>query len=265
MSDRLILEDEKKYNHEESVKLLEEVRNFFQESLKMIGIELDSGKKSIDSAENIKKDFKKFFIKKGKEPLYKSCNGITNVEKILDKFNKNLENLYDNFESLIDNNQNIDENSKNNINSYLKAIEKGINVFEKQRKRRNAKFKELSTVEELQEELKQFISEIIVNYIILVLVDALYERIKNNSGDIYFLAINEINNFLKENGVYTKEINLGEEIDLEYVEPTQDSSDNLTDDFNKFNTINEIRRYPYLFADGSKLLDGSAKIWRRKD
>ena len=54
-------------------------------------------------------------------------------------------------------------------------------------------------------------------------------------------------------------------IEPEFMEPTMDSAENYTEDFNKFDTIDEIRRYPYLFTDGAKIIDGQAKIWRRKD
>jgi len=128
-----------------------------------------------------------------------------------------------------------------------------------------SRFKELSTVEELREELRQLFSEIISNYVITVLFDGLYERVKNNSGQIYEMVVNEVNEFLTVNGVYTRLVSVGEPIDPEYVEPTMDSVENYTTDFQKFDTIDEIYRYPYLFSDGIKITDGRARIWRRRD
>lgn len=262
MENELILKEEKVYMHQESKELLEEVRSFFQGKLKMIGIEWVSDRKNNKVAEN---GMRLFVIEKANRPLYESCNGLEDVDKLLDQFNNNLENLLDSFDALMDNNKEISDDDRDNLDSYANAIYKGITVFGTQRKRHNAVFKELSTVEELRDTLKSLISKIIVDYIILVLIDALYERIKNNAGEVYTLAVNEINKFLAENGVYTKEVVLGETIDPEFLEPTSDSCDNVTDDFNKFDTIDEIRRYPYLFMDGTKILDGSARIWRRKD
>ena len=118
---------------------------------------------------------------------------------------------------------------------------------------------------DLREELQRLFSEIIANYIIVVLFDALYERINNGAGPIYEMVVREINSFLAQNGIYTRKIFVGEKIEPEFMEPTMDSAENYTEDFNKFDTIDEIRRYPYLFTDGAKIIDGQAKIWRRKD
>lgn len=265
MENGLVLEDNKEYAHEESVELLEEVRGFFQGKHKMIGIEWISEKKKNNNENDVNAGAKLFVIKKGNQPLYESCNGLEDVERILDQFGAGLNALADDMYALVDNNQDLDKESKNSLESYAGAVDKGVTVFKNQRRRRGAKFKELSTVDDLKEELKHFMSEIIGNYVIIVLVDALYGRIKNHAGEIYMLAVNEINKFLAVNGVYTMEISAGDLIDPEYVEPTQDSIDNVTDDFNKFDIIEEVRRHPYLFTDGTKILDGSAKIWRRKD
>jgi len=264
VSDELVLQDKKNYNHQESIKLLGEVRNLFQEKLKLVVIEWISEEKEQNIEKQIESCSKIFIVKKEKKPLYEQCNGIDDVEKVLNNFNNSLERLLNNFDAIVDNNININADSKNSLESYADAINKGITVFQNQRKRRSSKFKELSTVKELREELRCFLAEIISRYIIQVLIVALYERIKNNAGEIYKLAVNQINKFFVENGVYTKEINLGEKIDPEFVEPTIDSVDNVTDDFNKLDTIDEIRRYPYLFTDETMILDGSAKIWRRK-
>ena len=74
----------------------------------------------------------------------------------------------------------------------------------------------------------------------VLIVSGANMNIKNNAGEVYTLAVNEINKFLAENGVYTKEVVLGEMIDPEFIEPTNDSCDNVTDDFQKFDTIDEI-------------------------
>lgn len=262
MENEFILSEEKTYIHQETKELLEEVRGFFQGKLKMIGIEWISDKKNNEDEEN---GIHLFVIEKANRPLYESCNGFEDVDKLLDQFKDSLENLLDSFDALIDNNKEISNDSRDSLESYADAAMKGITRLGIERKRRNAIFKAASTVEELREHLKDLIADIIVNYIILVLIDALYERIKNNAGEVYTLAVNEINKFLVENGVYTKEIVRGETIDPEFIEPTSDSCDNVTDDFQKFDTIDEIRRYPYLFTDGTKIFDGSARIWRRKD
>ena len=259
----MILDGTKEYVHEESKILLEEVRSFFQGRLKMIGIEWVSEKLNNDAKETEGPTL--FVIKNANVTPYEKCNGISDVNKIFSDFGNSLEGLIDNLDAIIDNNKDISEDCKESISSYAAAVEKAFTVFGNQRKRRMPKINEMDSVSEIRFEIKQLISEIISNYIVQVLVDALYSRIKNNAGEVYELAVGEVNKFLADNGVITKEVKVGEVLNPEYIEPTSDSVDNITEDFVKFDTIEEIRRYPYFFNDGTKILDGTAKIWRRKD
>ncbi|MGN9136027.1 hypothetical protein ACTNDG_11475 [Clostridium sp. HCP1S3_B4] len=264
MDREYILDDNKEYIHEESKTLLEEVRGFFQGKLKMVGIEWVSEKKGNDE-EHSSTEATIFVIKNAKETPFEKCNGLDDVTQILNDFEESLITLVDNIDALIDNNKNLDAETKSSLESYASAVEKAVTIFGTQRKRRMPKISEMSSVAEIRDEIKHLISEIIANYVVTVLVDALYSRIKNGAGEVYELAIAEVNQFLASNGVVTKEIKVGEVLNPEYVEPTPDSTDNVTDEFVKFDTIEEIRRYPYFFNDGTKILDGTAKIWRRKD
>lgn len=264
VADTIMFDKDKEYDHQETKRLLEEVRCFFQSDLKVIVPEWITDKESVAGEVN-DGSVKIFYINKTEEPVYAVCNGYADVKGILGLFEDRLNGLLDSMDELIDNNADLDDESKKSLDSYASAIEKCLNVYNTQKKRRMAKLKEISTVSELREELQQLFSEIIANYIIAVLFDALYERINNGAGPIYEVVVREINSFLSSNGVYTKKVSVGEKIDPEFMEPTPDSSENYTDDFNKFDTIDEIRRYPYLFADGSKIIDGQARIWRRKD
>lgn len=264
MQELTILDENKKYDCQETKILLGEVRDFFQKELKIVVPEWISEQQEVfntseDRVINV------FYIDKNKEPLYSSCNGYDDLKKILDLFEQRLNNLLDNLDEILGRNNHLDDNSRESLKSYAGAVDKCIAVFGNQRKKRAAKFKEASTVEELRDELQQFFAEIISNYIIVVLFDALYERMKNQSGQVYEMVTKEINNFLSENGVYTKKVCIGEVIDPEYMEPTLDSKENITDDFKKFDTIDEIRRYPYMFSDDKKIVDGCAKIWRKRD
>lgn len=259
-----MFDNNKSYNHQETKSLLVEVRDFFQNKLKVIVPEWVSVKEN-KAEESGERAINCFFIEKENEPIYASCNGYDDVKEILCLFEDRLNDLLDSMDDLLDKNTDLDEESENSLESYASAIEKSLNVYNTQRKRRAMKFKELSTVDEIRDELQELFREIIANYIIAVLFDALYERINNNSGPIYKMVVKEVNLFLASNGVYTKKVSSGDKIEPEYMEPTVDSSENFTDDFNKFDTIDEIRRYPYLFADGVKILDGQARIWRRID
>ena len=260
-----ILEENKTYLSQESKELLEEVRGFMQGKLKMVGVEWTFSKRSWNQDETLNKGIELFFIKKGVAPIDSFCNSLEDMEKQLDQLESRLICLADSFYALVDNNPDLEKESKNSLESYAKTVDKSVTILENQRKKRRIKWKELSGINEFTEEIKSLIRKIIGDYVISVLADALYERIKNNAGEVYTLVIKEMNQFLIDNGVYTKEIKVGEQMDPEYVEPTKDSIENITEDFHKFDTIEEIRRYPYLFLDDTKILDGSAKIWRRND
>lgn len=264
MIDKKILNYDKEYDHQETKRLLMEVKNFCQIKLKMIVPEWVTSKVRV---EKVSQDsaITYFYIEKVKNPIYEVCSGYDDVDKILGIFEDRLNDLLGNMDELLDRNIDLDDESKKSLESYASAIDKCFTVYSKQQKRRSAKIKELSTVDEIKEELQQLFTEIIANYIIAVLFDALYERINNGAGQVYEMVVKQINNFLALNGVYTRKICIGEKIEPEYMEPTQDSLQNYTDDFNKFDTIDEIRRYPYLFADDTKIIDGQVRIWRRKD
>lgn len=265
MDKEVILEENINYQTEEAKALLGEVRDFFQSKLKLIVPEWVSEKKVVCSKVEQDDCMKLFRISKNKDTLYSECNGMEDVDKVLSKFDASLNDLLDSFDRLLDNNSNLDEESKASLESYASAVDKCSNVYINQKNRRSKKFKEIDTVSELREELQQFFGEIISKYILTVLVDALYVRVKNTSNIIYPLVIKEINHFLSENGVYTENLRIGDEVNPECVEPTDDSAYNVTDDFTKYDTIAEVRRYPYYFSDGTKIFDGSAKIWRRRD
>ncbi len=263
MEELAVLRADKEYDHQESKNLLKDVREFFQSKLRIIVPEW------IKKKETVAKDapvgvVEAFYIEKAADPIYKKCNGYDDLAGILDLFDERLNTLLDNMDDLLDKNNDLDNETKKSLDDYATAIDKCVNVYTTQRKRQMAKFKELSTVGEIQDELRQLFSNIISKYIV-VLFDGLYERASNNAGPVYGMVISEINHFLAENGVQTKAVKPGEMLDPEYMEPTPDSAENFTDDFQKFERIDEIHRYPYMFTDGAKICDGCARIWRRKD
>ena len=252
------------YNHQKSKELLNGVRNMFQKELKIV---VDEWVSEVDrnDGETTSGAIDIFYIEKSKEPIYMECKMFDDVEKVLDLFDARLNELLDDLDALYDNNSDLDEECKENLDNYTRVIDKCIKVYGKQCRARKVNFANLSEVSELQEELQQLFTEIISNYIIKVLFDALYERINNNGGQIYQLVVREINEFLSENGVYTKQVLVGDKIDSDYLEATADSIDNVTDDYQKFDTIEEIRRYPYVFEEDAKIIDGCVRIWRRND
>lgn len=264
MEDLMVLKNNKEYDHQETKSLLAKVRDFFQTKLRIIVPECVTEKE--EQTDQINNGFiEAFFIEEGADAIFSACNGFDDLEGILDLFESRLNELLDGMDALLDKNADLDDESKKSLESYASAIDKCINVYVIQRRKRMAKFKELNSVAEIRDELRQLFTEIVANYIIAVLFDALYERIKNNSGTVYEMVVREVNEFLSQNGIYTKRVNAGDAIDPEYMEPTNDSSENYTDDYQKFDKIDEIRRYPYMFKGGYKIVDGYARIWRRKD
>lgn len=264
MENMVKLDENKQYDHQKTKRLLEEVRDFFQRKLKIIVFECVSPKDTA-SENNVNDAAAIFCIEKDKEPIYAACNGCGDLDRILGSFETELNDLLNNMDDLLDNNKDLDDEIKDSLESYANAIDKCINIYGRQKKKQAAKLIEMSTIDELREGICQLFSEIISKYIIMVLIDALYERINNGAGQVYELAAKEINAYLAKLGVYTKNVTKGEKIDPEYMEPTADSAENFTEDFNKFDTIDEIRRFPYYFSDDSKIIDGQARIWRRKD
>ncbi len=111
-------------------------------------------------------------------------------------FDERLNTLLDNMDDLLDKNNDLDNETKKSLDDYATAIDKCVNVYTTQRKRQMAKFKELSTVGEIQDELRQLFSNIHQQIYLVVLFDGLYERASNNAGPVYGMVISEINHFL---------------------------------------------------------------------
>lgn len=264
--DEFMFDEKKTYNHQESKNLLSKVRVFFQTKLRVIVPEWISPKeKEESSTESYNGFIEVFCINECSEPIYSCCNGFDDIKEILDSFSVKIGNLIDYMDQIIDNNKDLDDITRDALDSYAKALDKSLTVYENQINKRMTKFKELQTVRDLREELYHLFSEIISKYIISVLFDGLYERLKNNSGPVYELVVKEIDAFLASIGVCTRNISIGESIDSEYMEATPDSLENYTDDYKMFDKVSEIRRYPYVFKDGQKIADGVVKIWRRND
>lgn len=264
MEDLMILKNDKEYDHQETKSLLTKVRDFFQTKLRIIVPECVTEKEEM--TDQVNNGFiEAFYIDEGVDAIFTLCNGFDDLEGILDLFESKLNELLDGMDDLLDKNADLDDESKKSLDSYASAIDKCIYVYGIQKRKRMSKFKELNSVAEIQDELRQLFTEIVANYIIAVLFDALYERIKNNSGTVYEMVVRDVNEFLSQNGIYTKHVNVGDAIDPEYMEPKSDSSENYNDDYQKFDKIDEIRRYPYMFKGGYKIADGYARIWRRKD
>lgn len=264
MEDLMVLKNDKEYDHQETKSLLAKVRELFQTKLRIIVPEYVTEKE--EQTDQVNNGFiGAFYIEEGADAIFSACSQFDDLEGILDLFESRLNELLDSMDDLLDKNTNLDNESRKSLDSYASAIEKCVSVYGIQRRKRMAKFKRLNSVPEIQDELRQLFTEIVANYIIAVLFDALYERIKNNSGMVYEMVVREVNGFLSQNGIYTKYVNVGDAIDPEYMEPTSDSSENFTDDYQKFEKIDEIRRYPYMFKGGYKVADGYARIWRRKD
>jgi len=221
MEDLAVLNNDKEYDHQETRRLLAKVREFFQTKLRIIVPECVTAKEE-QTGQGNNRFVETFSIAKGADAIFTVCNGFDDLEGILDLFESRLNELLDGMDGLLDKNANLDDESKKSLDSYASAIDKCINVYGIQRRKRMAKFKELNSVAEIQDELRQFFTEIVANYIIAVLFDALYERIKNNSGTVYEMVVREVNEFLSRNGIYTKHVSVGDVIDPEYMEPTRD-------------------------------------------
>lgn len=256
------MEDTRKYSHERTVELLNGARELVTGKLKIIVPEWKTEtKEQTTSAESNNAAINLFFIEKAEQPLYEKVSGINDVSKVFDTFIDMIEDVLDELDAIEDNNAGLDENTINTIQTYGKVFDKAEQVFENRRKKEMASLKELSTVSELKEALAQLFRSVLGDYIIKPVVTPLYETLDKN--EVYPLILRELNEFLSKNGVYTEKIDVGEPIDPEKVEPSEDSVGNVAEDYSKVDTIAEVKRYPYFFADGTKVMDGYAKIYVR--
>ncbi len=256
------MEETKKYNHERTVELLNGARELVTGKLKIIVQEWKTEEPvSGNLAGENKSSIGLFYIEKAEQPLYEKITGINDVNKAFESFADMIDDVLEQLDAIEDNNAGLDDNTKNTIQTYAKVFDKAYSVFENRKKKEMTSLKELSTVTELKEATAQMFRSILGDYIIKPVVTPLYETIDKN--EVYPLILRELNEFLKKNGVYTERIEVGEPIDPEKVEPSEDSIGNIADDYTKVDTIAEVKRYPYFFADGTKVMDGYAKIYVR--
>ena len=96
------------------------------------------------------------------------------------------------------------------------------------------------------------------------IIPAVYNGLSAAEDNVYELILREVNNFLRQNGIFTKEIQVGEKLDTNDCEFVEDSSA-VTKDPRQSDVIVKIRQYPYLtVCSGERILikSGKAVAWR---
>ena len=80
----------------------------------------------------------------------------------------------------------------------------------------------------------------------------------NNTYDNLLICLNE---WLRDMGIYTVEIEEGSSFDdsVDYITPL---GNEITKDYKLDGTIKELTQYPYLFNNSVKICDGKAIYWR---
>ena len=203
----------------------------------------------------------KFFIESICLPSIESEEGIeSRIKYIVEQ----ASNLQDSVGDILDDNESqVDGSICSALEMILNQVERFTRSFsEKSRKYlKGILSDEGISFEKKQESYYELVQK---NYSILFdeTISAIYRGMKMTGHAIYDIVLCEINSFLKNTGIYTKQILIGEKMNFDLCEYADESSSQETESYDLDDCIYEIRQYPY-FADNEQLLSaGKVCTWR---
>lgn len=247
-----------KFSIEECERLLKDLEEF---SIEMYWNDMPI-RKDLEEATLVDNISKKFFIPKAEVPVYLK---VTHVSEI-DYFNKRILKALDKLKIDIDKEikraeGRVQEGTEEALNGIYRVITNCIKVSDKHLKKVNNE--EGITITELREQYKESISKLIESRIIKPIIPSIYEGMKTGEREAYTKLLKHINEFLASIGIYTYKVEIGEEVDYDYVEPVSNDKD-ITEDTKLEGKVREITRYPYIFSKESIVSEGQVVIWRSK-
>lgn len=207
-----------------------------------------------DSQDNI---ISLFFIEKGKISPISDEKSIQQRLKLLETEAANME---EDIGDILDNN---DAELNNGVKDATSIIWNQVERLHKSVQVRKQKFSKYEE-EPLDTQIAAFYN--LVRQVLEELLDevlpAIYRGILITKHPIYELLLSRFNVFLKNIGVFTKKIDIGEKIDLDCCTFAEDESAKQTEKYELEDVIYKVLQYPYMIDNDQLLSPGRACAWR---
>lgn len=244
---------EKKPNFDEINRLFDEVHSYFVSNPKLNQIKSED-KYVGESKESL---INKFKIQKSDINLFENIFSIEDIDNTIKKIqtitNEFLNTILGVLNQSKDEDENIERatramfNSLQNFKKNIKKINRGIDV-------------DMSMDKNIEKFIDNF-SKLIEDRIIKDCIAPIYQGMKYSNNNTYDNLLICLNEWLRDMGIYTVEIEEGSSFDdsVDYITPL---GNEITKDYKLDGTIKELTQYPYLFNNSVKICDGKAIYWR---
>lgn len=241
------------------IKLNKNIKKVLEDDFKLVYVE----KRIIFQGNNKKEsldDLSYFKIEKNKKSIFDEIKSIDSLNELKNKIKNLYEEFNQDFEDYFDRVENqLDEN-------HIKSFESINKIIKNRGKKLNTtinKFKiedNWNSVSKIKEEfyfkLQKNIKDILES-----LLPTISVGLKDNSA--YEGVLICLNNFLSKLGIYTEDVQVGDECNYDLLDP-QECDDCKTNNEQLKDIIKEVLSYPYLLnnENGDILLEGNVILWK---
>ena len=240
-------------NFDEISILFEEVHYYFVNNPKLNQIKI----KNEDTEEKKENLISKFKIEKSDIDLFENISGIEDINNVI----KEIQTITNEFLNTILGVLNQSKDEDENIERATRAMFKSLQNFKKNIKKINRGIDVDMSMDKNIEKFIDNFSKLIEDRIIKDCIAPIYQGMKYSNNNTYDNLLICLNDWLRDMGIYTVEIEEGSSFDdsVDYITPL---GNEITKDYKLDGTIKELTQYPYLFNNSVKICDGKAIYWR---
>lgn len=243
---------------------IDDAVTFYREQQKVVDLwsyESDNVTNNNTTAETLNTTIQKFIIQQsGKIALLQR----NDIDSLMGLIRSQIQALCDNMERIMDENQSqVSDDVFEALDIILGQIYNFKKVFDKQEARfrknylDNPEFTDEKKIEAFIDLLRKQYSNFFDDT-----VSAVYRGIEISSQAIYEIVLGEINNFLKNTGIYTYPVQIGTKINFDFCSYTEDETAKETENIEQDDCIYDIRQYPYMIGNDILLSQGKVCTWR---
>lgn len=193
--------------------------------------------------------------------FYLNINGTEDVERYLQLFVLDMEDLHKAIAAYAEQNADLDEESRGKVSRLNVRILRAKDLMGNRRGKKileNCRAK--LTVEEQRQEMAREIGKLLSEWVMQKVLDPIYEE----PSPVYAFVLQKINAFLAHWGVMTLPMQEGERMDYDLPCDVLEGSEEGAE--GQHETIRKIYHYPYVWKEDREDLlpvwNGSVSLWR---
>lgn len=244
--------DEVVFNIENSKALFNEIHSYFKENKKLSEIKIKEKEEKKEESNLIKK----FKVEKNNQNIFENISDIKELINIKFEIQDITKNLLEDIQGILVENKNND-----NIKA-MKAIFNSLKNFYKNLDKLDRDFENDLSLDKNIEKVMDNLSKLVEKRIIKDCIAPIYQGMVHTDDNIYYKLLICINDWFKEIGIYTIDINENGNVEddniMNYMEIVGKES---IEDYNLKGQIKELVQYPYAFDERNIICDGKLICW----